>query len=126
MKHDITSFEDIKFLVDHFYAMVQRDSMIGPIFNARLKGRWELHNQKLYRFWNTVILHKPDYNGNPVPLHFTLNIDKDNFQRWLSIWDEIIDTHFEGVVAQRAKHRGRMMANAFLAKINNALNAKSI
>ncbi len=123
MKHDITTFEDIKFLVDHFYAMVQRDSMLGPIFNSRLIGRWELHNQKLYRFWNTVLLRNPDYVGNPVPLHFTLKIDKNNFQRWLSIWNEIIDANFEGIVAQRAKYRGMMMANAFLYKINKDLNS---
>ena len=117
MKNDITTLKDIVFLVDRFYEAVQQDSMIGPIFNVRLSGRWEMHQRKLYRFWHTVLLRCPDYFGNPVPVHYQMNIDESHFKRWLSIWVEIIDAHFEGIVAERAKFRGKTMADAFLEKI---------
>ena len=117
MKNDITTFKDIVFLVDQFYKKVQQDSLIGPIFNARLSGRWEMHHRKLYRFWHTVLLRRPDYFGNPVPVHFQMNIDESHFKRWLTIWCEIIDAHYEGIVANRAKFRGKTMGDAFLEKI---------
>ena len=117
MKKDITTLKDIEFLVDQFYNVVQQDSMIGPIFNVRLSGRWEMHHQKLYRFWHTVLLRRPDYFGNPVPIHFGMNIDEHHFERWLIIWNETIEANFEGIVAERAKFRGKKMADAFLSKI---------
>jgi len=114
---DITTLKDIEFLVDHFYQAVQQDPLIGPIFNDILSGRWEIHHRKLYRFWHTVLLRRPDYFGNPVPVHFGMNIGKTHFERWLMIWVEIIDANFEGFVAERAKFRGKKMADAFLSKI---------
>lgn len=120
MMRDIENLKDVTFLVDTFYAQVQSDSLLGPVFEQRLTGRWEMHHKKLYRFWNTVLLRKPDYFGNPVPMHFSMNIDKMHFDRWLDIWNETIDSNFSGEVAERAKHRGKTMADAFLEKIEKA------
>ena len=120
MKNDIATLKDIKFLVDTFYASVQQDTFLSPIFNARLSGRWEMHHRKLYRFWHTVMLLRPDYFGNPVPIHFDMNIDERHFDEWLKIWTETIDDNFEGLIAERAKLRGKTMGSAFLAKIKKA------
>ena len=120
MKNDIATLKDIKFLVDTFYASVQQDTFLSPIFNARLSGRWEMHHRKLYRFWHTVLLLRPDYFGNPVPIHFDMNIDERHFDEWLKIWTETIDANFEGLIAERAKLRGKTMGSAFLAKIKKA------
>jgi len=120
MKKDIATLKDIHFLVDQFYASVRLDPFVGTIFNERLKGRWEMHHKKLYRFWNTVLLRRPDYFGDPVPMHFDMNIDERHFEVWLKIWTETIDTSFEGEIAERAKFRGKTMAKAFLSKIKKA------
>jgi hemoglobin len=120
MRSDITSLKDIQFLVDKFYELIQQDPFLGPIFNVRLAGRWDMHHRKLYRFWHTVLLRRPDYFGDPVPMHFDMNIDQRHFDHWLVIWIETIDANFEGVIAERAKFRGKTMAKAFLAKINKA------
>ena len=124
MKNDIRSLKDIEFLVDHFYEAVQHDSFIGPIFNSKLEGRWEMHHKKLYRFWHTVLLRRPDYFGDPVPVHYQMNIDERHFSQWLTIWVSIIDANFEGVVADRAKFRGKTMAGAFLEKIQKEAESK--
>jgi len=120
MKSDITTLKDIQFLVDQFYAAVQLDPFLGPIFNTRLAGRWEMHHRKLYRFWHTVLLRRPDYFGDPVPMHFDMNIDQRHFDGWLKIWIETIDSNFEGMIAERAKFRGKTMGKAFLAQIKKA------
>ena len=107
-------------LVDEFYEAVRQDPFIGPIFNSRLTGRWEMHHKKLYRFWHTVLLRRPDYFGNPVPMHYDMNIGKSHFDYWLTLWIKIVDSNFEGQIAERAKFRGKTMADAFLAKILKA------
>ncbi len=121
MKSDIQTLKDIQLLVDEFYEAVRKDSFIGPIFNSRLRGgRWEMHHKKLYRFWHTVLLRRPDYFGNPVPLHYDMNIDRIHFDYWLTLWIKIVDANFEGQIAERAKFRGKTLADAFLAKILKA------
>jgi len=117
MKKDIDSLKDIQSLVDQFYAKVQEDDLLGPIFNSKLSGRWEMHLRKLYRFWNTVLLRRPDYFGNPVPLHFPLNINETHFAVWLDIWDKTVDENFEGKIAERAKFRGKTMAASFISHL---------
>ena len=120
MKNDISTLKDIQFLVDQFYVAVLLDPFLGPIFTARLSGRWDMHHKKLYRFWHTVLLRRPDYFGDPVPMHFDMNIDQRHFDEWLRIWIEIVDANFEGMIAERAKFRGKTIGKAFLAKIKKA------
>jgi hemoglobin len=117
MKRDIETLKDIQHLVDAFYEKVRQDQFIGPIFNSRLEGKWEMHHRKLYRFWHTVLLRRPDYFGNPVPLHFNMELTWEHFENWLRIWSETIDGLFEGNIAERAKFRGKTMADAFYSKI---------
>ena|ERR1035437_657967 len=126
MKKDIISIKDVKFLVDKFYEVVRSDEFLGPIFNSRLDGRWEMHHRKLYRFWHTVLLRRPDYFGDPVPIHFNMNIDESHFDYWLKLWINTVDENFEGKIADRAKLRGRTMAAAFLSKIKKAEISKKI
>lgn len=120
MKKDISTLKDVQFLVDQFYAQVQEDPFLGPIFNKRLNGKWEMHHRKLYRFWHTVLLRRPDYFGDPVPMHFSLNINQSHFDQWLIIWAQTVDLYFEGMIAERAKFRGKTMAMAFISKIKRA------
>jgi hemoglobin len=120
MKNDIATLKDVHFLVDKFYERVKVDPFLGPIFNKRLAGKWEMHHKTLCRFWHTVLLRRPDYYGNPVPMHFNMNIDQRHFDQWLVIWTETVDNSFEGIVAERAKLRGLTMGKAFMSKINGA------
>ena len=117
---DIESLKDIHLLVDKFYAKVREDQAIGMFFNQRLEGRWEAHHKKLYRFWHTVLLRRPDYFGNPVPMHFNMNIKKEHFDHWLKVWCETVDELYAGTIAERAKFRGYTMAKAFYSKIRKA------
>ena len=112
--------KDVQFLVDKFYGTVREDPFIGSIFNSRLSGRWEMHHLKLYRFWHTILLRRPDYFGDPVPMHFNMNIDEKHFDQWLKLWINTVDAYFEGEIAERAKLRGRTIAAAFLTKIKKA------
>lgn len=120
MKKGINSFDDVKLLVDRFYEATREDDLIGPIFNKYLEGKWNEHHEKLYNFWATVLLRQAGYYGNPVPMHFKLNLTKEHFNRWLELWCNTIDKYFEGKTAEQAKYRGKTISLSFLEKIEKA------
>lgn len=117
MRKDIETIKDIKMLVDTFYASVREDARIGPIFNDVIQGRWPEHLDKMYRFWQTVLLDQHTYFGGPFPPHAELPIDKAHFDAWLNLWKETVDSHFAGDKAEEAKWRAEKMAAMFLSKI---------
>lgn len=117
-KTDITTLEDIKLLVDNFYTTVQKDGFIGPIFNAKIGDHWPEHLEKMYRFWQTILLEVHSYSGSPFPPHKHLPVDKEHFDRWMEIFVTTVDTLFEGTIANEAKMRAKNMAEMFNYKVN--------
>ena len=117
-KTDITTLDDIKLLVDRFYSTVQKDAFIGPIFNGKIGNRWPEHLEKIYRFWQTILLEVHSYSGSPFPPHKHLPVDKEHFDRWMEIFVATVDTLFEGPIADEAKMRAKNMAEMFNYKIN--------
>ncbi|TXJ22462.1 MAG: group III truncated hemoglobin [Chitinophagaceae bacterium] len=116
-KKDITTIEDIKLLVDTFYGKIRIDLLLGGIFNGVIKDRWPEHLEKMYRFWQTVLLDEHTYFGSPFPPHAELPVEQKHFDAWLKLWHETIDEHFTGAKADEAKWRGDKMAVMFLSKI---------
>jgi hemoglobin len=116
-KLDILSLTDIKMLVDIFYERIRANDLLGPIFNSILNDRWSSHLEKMYRFWQTVLLQEHTYTGSPFVPHAKLPIDQLHFDTWLTIWNNTINDLFEGEKAEEAKWRGDKMAEMFLYKI---------
>ncbi|HOZ98064.1 MAG TPA: group III truncated hemoglobin [Niabella sp.] len=116
-KKDITTIEDIKVLVNNFYGKVRRNELLGPIFEGIIKDNWPVHLEKMYRFWQTVLLDDHTYFGTPFPPHAKMPIAQEHFTNWLALWHETINDHFQGRVADEAKWRGDKMATMFLSKL---------
>lgn len=114
---DITTIEDIKLLVNTFYAKVQKDELIGSIFNEKIQGRWPEHLEKMYKFWQTILLEEHTYSGSPFPPHKHLPVDQSHFNRWMEIFTKTVDGLFIGIVAEEAKDRAANMAYMFNYKI---------
>jgi len=117
-KTDIGTIEDIQVLVNSFYGKVRENPMLGPIFNGVIGERWPQHLEKMYRFWQTVLLEEHTYSGSPFPPHAKLPINQEHFDTWLALWHQTVDTYFAGPRASDAKWRGNRMAVMFLAKLN--------
>ena len=113
---DIATLDDVKILVDNFYNKVQKDELLGGIFNGAIKD-WPRHLEKMYRFWQTVLLDEHTYNGSPFPPHAQLPVTKVHFDRWLVLFQETINEHFVGKVAEDAYWRAGKMAEMFQYKI---------
>ncbi len=117
MKKDIENIEDIKLLVNTFYHRVQQDKIIGPIFNEKLEGRWSEHLEKMYSFWQTILLEEYTYHGKPFPPHAYLPVSSEHFERWKVLFNSTVNEFFEGVKADEAQWRADRMAAMFLNKI---------
>ncbi|HEY5406881.1 MAG TPA: group III truncated hemoglobin [Ginsengibacter sp.] len=114
---EIISLEDIKLLVDTFYEKVRKDELIGPIFDERIHDRWPQHLEKMYTFWQTILLEERTYFGAPFPPHANLPISHNHFKRWMELFTQTIDELFAGEKADEAKWRAGKMAEVFESKI---------
>jgi hemoglobin len=116
-QHDILNLEDVKKLVDVFYAKVREDALLAPVFNERIQDRWPQHLERMYNFWQTVLLDERTYYGAPFPPHAQLQVGPAHFQQWMQLFTQTIDELFEGTIAEEAKWRAGKMAEMFQFKI---------
>jgi hemoglobin len=77
--------EVLRQLVHRFYARVRDDTMLGPIFAARITD-WPPHLARMVAFWSSVALMTGQYHGRPVPAHTPLPIEAAHFDRWLALF----------------------------------------
>lgn len=122
MKNDIINDSDVKRMVDVFYNKVRNDALLKDIFNEAIQDSWSNHLEKMYGFWQTVLLIKKSYYGNPFMSHTKLTIDSHHFKQWLSLFFETVNELFTGEKAEKCKWQASRMAEMFQKKINS--NAK--
>ncbi|MBG42608.1 MAG: globin [Aequorivita sp.] len=118
MTKDILKLDDVKHLVDSFYGKIREDQLLKDIFNNIIHDRWPEHLEKMYTFWQTVLLSEHTYYGSPFPPHAKMPVDKEHFDRWLQLFFETVDENFSGEIADEAKWRASKMAEIFQFKIN--------
>lgn len=119
---ELLNLEQIKQLVNAFYEKVRKDDVLADIFNTQIGDHWPEHLEKMYRFWQTVLLGEHTYTGSPFAPHARLPLEKQHFDRWLLLFYQTIDEHFEGEKAGEAKWRAEKMAEMFQHKINHYKN----
>lgn len=120
MRKDIENIEDIKVLVDSFYEKVNQDELLSPVFNIIAKVKWETHLPRMYQFWEGLLLDKSEYRGQPFDKHalHSDHIHAQHFDRWLKLFEETINEHFEGEKAQLAKTRASSIGAIFQYKLD--------
>ena len=111
----IADHNDVEVLVRRFYQAAIPDPLLGPNFRG-FSVDWSVHIPKLVEFWASRLLGEPGYVGNPVGAHQPV-LDRCPFgeaelSRWVELWTETVDELFVGDVADLAKHRARMAAEA--------------
>ena len=130
MIKQIESREDVSLLVNTFYAKVRKDELLGPIFNGIITD-WPTHLELLTDFWETNLLYKRKYFGNPMSAHVEVDkkcgntINELHFGTWINLWLETINELFEGEVAQIAINRSRNMGTFIHLNIFNARTEKA-
>lgn len=126
MLKEIENREDIVKLVDAFYTKVLSDQLIGYIFEEVVQLDWNHHIPTMYDFWETTLLHKPTYKGNPMKVHIDLDkkekLSPQHFERWLRLFSDTVDELFKGDKADLAKTRALSIATMMQIKIANSTN----
>lgn len=118
MKRDIQNIEDIQLMVNTFYERIRENDLLSPIFKDRIENRWPEHLEKMYRFWQTILLEEHTYHGAPFPPHATMPIEERHFVVWVENWTGTVNEFFEGPIAEEAKRRGALMAAIFNSKLD--------
>ncbi|MEO7216049.1 group III truncated hemoglobin [Mucilaginibacter sp.] len=113
----ILTIDDVKLLVDTFYERIQADALLGPVFNEVIQDNWGTHLEKMYRFWQTVLLGEHTYFGTPFPPHAKLPVEHKHFATWMALFTKTVDELFAGEKADEAKWRAGKMAEMFEYKI---------
>jgi hemoglobin len=116
-KQDILHLDDVKLLVNRFYEKVRADELLAPIFEARIKDYWPEHLEKMYRFWQTVLLEEHTYNGSPFLPHAKLPVTREHFERWMELFLATTNELFDGEKKREAEWRAAKMAQMFELKI---------
>ena len=122
---DIENINDIQLLVDSFYGKIRDDEKLGHIFNGIIKDRWPEHLEKMYRFWQTILLDDQTYFGSPFVPHAKMPVDKTHFEQWIKLFSETVDENFVGEKAEQAKWQGQRMAEMFHYKIEYIKNSST-
>ena len=62
MHEQVIDESQLEKLIPHFYGLIRRDELLGPLFNAAI-GDWPGHMEKLIAFWSSVMLTSGRYKG---------------------------------------------------------------
>ena len=121
MKRDIETRGDLENLLREFYKIATRDAEIGHHF-AELD--LEAHLPIIIDFWEKVLFGKPVYFGNPLAVHQILHakspLKLEHFRKWFEIFEQTVDTLYEGETAENAKLRAKMIAHSLNQNLNRA------
>ena len=101
-------------LVHAFYGKVRQDTVLGPIFNARIGSGWDTHLAKLCDFWSSVLLMTGRFKGAPMAVHARLpEIRPEHFARWLDLFRqtaaEICPAPAAAIFVEKAEMIGRSL-----------------
>jgi hemoglobin len=116
--NDIQTTEDIRLLVDTFYTGIRQHPILAPVFAQRIEN-WQPHLDKMYRFWNTLLLYTQEYSGSPFDKHIGLGIGAEHFKQWLELFDTTVDSLFAGETANIAKERAHNIGLTFEYKLSS-------
>jgi len=124
---DIEGKDDLIILVDAFYGKVQQDALLGSIFNSIIHD-WDKHLQIMYGFWNSVLFGAEGYKGQAVAKHVAIDqsirLEQQHYDRWIALWNEIVDTLFTGVNTELIKTKAKAMLQLIQFKVEYARSGK--
>lgn len=120
---DITP-DEIAVLVDRFYGAIRGHERLGPLFEARLAGKWDPHLERMNQFWRSVLLHSGEYSGQPVVKHNGLpDLQEDDFRLWLELFEQTTAALFQADTAAPILVIARRIARSlWLARFGTPFN----
>lgn len=119
MKKDILHRDDVTRLVTDFYDRVVKDTLLAPFF---VHTDFEAHMPRMIDFWCFTILDEGSFRGNIFDKHAPLPLQDVHFEKWLQIFETTLYDHFEGVNADKALQRAKLIGYTFASKMKAQQN----
>ncbi len=121
MQQDISSREDIHFIITEFYKKLISDSEMLPFFEEIVQqNHLEKHIEIITDFWQDILFQTNSYQNNVLQKHLDFNkkvrFKKAHFKKWLFYLQTTIDASFKGQVAQNMKDRANSIAMVMQVK----------
>lgn len=106
----------IEQMVDTFYARVQEDEELGPIFEKRIDD-WPTHLGRMVKFWRAVLRSEPGFTpssrGAPPVLHRRIEeLRQEHFERWLGLFGDVVDEIYAPNARDQVKEAAARIATA--------------
>lgn len=121
---DIGTRDDLVILLKDFYGKAINDILIGHFFTEVIPLDLEKHVPIITDFWETILLNGRSYTKNAVLPHMHINqlsaMEKKHFDRWLLLFTESVDNHFQGEIAETAKQRALSIATIIQIRISKS------
>ena len=115
---------EIALLVDRFYTEIRAHERLGPLFEQRLAGKWDVHLERMNLFWRSVLLYSGEYTGQPVVKHNALpDLQEDDFRLWLELFESTTAALFAADIAASIVVIARRIARSlWLARFGTPFN----
>lgn len=73
-------------MVERFYASIQEDDLLGPIFAERIVS-WPEHLDRMKSFWRSILFNSGEFSGNPMLKHIVIpGVGERHFAHWLNLF----------------------------------------
>ncbi len=115
MTRDLDTRDEIAAFVTSFYREVAQDHRLHRWFGTIAHVDWHAHTGDLTDYWVGVLFDEPhDCAGDVIEGHRWLHaadpFDRDLFDRWLDLFDSVLDSRWQGPMAELARRRARGLA----------------
>jgi hemoglobin len=109
----------IDHFVETFYGKIQKDDLLGPIFNERVAD-WPAHLARMKGFWRSVLHNSGEFAGNPMLKHLVIpGIELRHFSHWLDLFYETLrEAEPTSDATALVGGRARMIADSLLTGIS--------
>ncbi len=123
MAYSEVTKENLRTMVNVFYAKVLKDEIVGPFFIEKLgddlkSDVWQTHLELLTNFWASIAMGDTEYRGNPFAPHLNLqNLSREAFSRWLELFAETVESVYSPEISNFFKQRSTIIAGNFMRNL---------
>ena len=121
---DIATRGDLELLLRRFYVSALADPLLRHVFVDVMAMDLEAHLPRITDFWQVVLFRNGSYDGRPMEVHRRIHqrspLTSAHFTRWLELWQETVEDHYAGPVADQAVAHATRMASGFLRTLTDS------
>ncbi|QKJ32954.1 group III truncated hemoglobin [Mucilaginibacter mali] len=119
-KRGINNLADIRYMIRLFHYAVISDPITGPPFSGKIDLSDVAHFNGICAYWEAALLKTSGYTGNPFAHYAPLTLTQVQFNRWLQLFEQVIDRYFEGETAADAKETAQAMSNLLMFRLSKS------